>query len=133
MRAFARNKAVTWTHRQEEAAAALVERWTRDTAEQPDVSRFVFAYMNKDIDRLNAELRQVRCDRGEHRFETRHGELAFAVVTASRQLACSLDRVPVQRRQCVVTFVRKPPSLKLIGHSDWNDFLIQLEIGGQFA
>ena len=43
----------------------------------------MFAYTNKDVDRLNAELRQVRLERGElgrdHRFETKHGVHAFAV------------------------------------------------------
>ena len=39
--------------------------WKRDTATEPDATRFVFAYTNVDVDALNAELRQVRRDRGE--------------------------------------------------------------------
>ena len=81
--AFARGKAVTWTTKQDEARVSLVERWKQDTAAAPEKSRFVFAYTNKDVDRLNAALRQVRIDRDElgadHRFETKHGVHAFAV------------------------------------------------------
>ena len=83
VRAFARNKAITWTERQDEARAALVRRWKEDTAEKPDASRFVFAYTNKDVDALNGELRQVRRERGElgpdHTLATKHGEALFAV------------------------------------------------------
>ncbi len=43
-----------------------------------------FAYTNRDVDTLNAELRQVRRDRGEltgpdMQLETKHGRAAFAV------------------------------------------------------
>lgn len=83
LRAFAREKAITWTTKQDEARAALVERWKQDTAAVPERSRFVFAYTNKDVDTLNAALRQVRIERCElgvdHRFETKHGVHAFAV------------------------------------------------------
>ena len=83
LRAFAREKAITWTAKQDEALAALVAAWRRDTASEPERSRFVFAYTNKDVDRLNAALRQVRVERGElrreHRFDTTHGIHAFAV------------------------------------------------------
>lgn len=83
LRAFAREKAITWTAKQDEARAVLVEHWKLDTAAAPERSRFVFAYTNKDVDQLNAALRQVRVERGElgadHRFETKHGIAAFAV------------------------------------------------------
>lgn len=82
--AFDREGAVTWSADGEGARAALVAAWTRDTAAEPSASRFVFAYTNADVDRLNRELRQVRRERGElgssdHRFETRHGAADFAV------------------------------------------------------
>ena len=57
-------------------------RWSRPGSatprSEPGASRFVFAYTNRDVDALNAELRQVRRDRGELagadvRFETKHG------------------------------------------------------------
>ena len=59
---------------------------------EPERTRFVFAYTNKDVDRLNAELRQVRVERGElgrdHRFETK------TACTPSRwAIACS-SRIP---------------------------------------
>jgi len=81
--AFAEHGAITWTRKQDEARTALIERWKADTAEAPEATRFVFAYTNKDVDKLNAELRAVRRERSElgedHRFITKHGEAAFAV------------------------------------------------------
>ncbi len=59
--------AITWTDRGSEARSALVAAWARDTAINPRESRFVFAYTNKDVDALNADLRQVRRARGELR------------------------------------------------------------------
>ena len=76
--------AITWTPDQDAARTALVAAWTRDTAAEPSAKRFVFAYTNKDVDALNAELRQVRRDRGELSgpevaLETKHGVATFAV------------------------------------------------------
>ncbi|MER8555988.1 AAA family ATPase [Mesorhizobium sp. M1217] len=83
LRAFARNKAVVWTSKQDELREKLVERWARDAASNPSASRFVFAYTNKDVDALNKDLRAVRRERGElgedSVFTTKHGEAAFAV------------------------------------------------------
>jgi Ti-type conjugative transfer relaxase TraA len=81
--AFDKAGAITWTRDHEDARAALVAAWKRDTAAEPDATRFVFAYTNIDVDALNAELRQVRRDRGElagedTRFETKHGKADFA-------------------------------------------------------
>jgi Ti-type conjugative transfer relaxase TraA len=81
--AFDTAGAITWTRDHEDARTALVAAWKRDTAAEPDATRFVFAYTNSDVDALNAELRQVRRDRGElagtdTRFETKHGEADFA-------------------------------------------------------
>ena len=82
--AYDRNGAITWTDDQDVAQAALVARWKADTLADPQASRFVFAYTNADVSEINAELRQVRRERGElaspdWRFETKHGEAAFAV------------------------------------------------------
>ncbi len=82
--AFDQAGAITWTDRQDEARSALVEAWKRDAGERPGQSRFVFAYTNRDVDALNAELRQVRRERGELvggdvQLDTKHGVAAFAV------------------------------------------------------
>jgi Ti-type conjugative transfer relaxase TraA len=82
--AFDRAGAITWTDKHEDAQRALVAAWTRDAAERPGASRFVFAYTNRDVDTLNAELRQVRRARGELtgadvEFNTKHGVAAFAI------------------------------------------------------
>jgi len=82
--AFDRHGAITWTADQEAARAALVARWTTDTLADPQASRFVFAYTNADVTSLNAELRQVRRERGELTspdvtLDTKHGAAAFAV------------------------------------------------------
>ena len=75
--------AITWTDDQAAARHALVTAWRRDTASDPHATRFVFAYTNRDVDALNAELRQVRRERGELagpevRFETTHGVADFS-------------------------------------------------------
>ncbi len=82
--AFDQAGAITWTDRQDEARSALVAAWKRDAGERPGQSRFVFAYTNRDVDTLNAELRQVRRERGELAggdvpLDTKHGVAAFAV------------------------------------------------------
>ncbi|HXA70913.1 MAG TPA: hypothetical protein VNW24_10715, partial [Stellaceae bacterium] len=82
--AYDKARAITWTQDQETARAALVEAWKLDTAVKPVAARFVFAYTNRDVDALNAELRRVRRERGELagpevQLETKHAEAAFAV------------------------------------------------------
>ena len=82
--AFDRHGAITWTGDGEAARAAMVARWKADTLADPRASRFVFAYTNADVSQINAELRQVRRERGELaspdvRFETKHGAADFAV------------------------------------------------------
>jgi hypothetical protein len=82
--AFAKNGAIVWTEKQDQARMALVERWRQDTARDPHATRFVFAYTNKDVNALNEDLRAARRERGElsgedARFETKHGAAMFAV------------------------------------------------------
>lgn len=79
---YDQNGAITWTRNQDQARKALVTQWTRDLAAAPDKSRFVFAYTNDDVARLNAELRDVMRRRGElgpdHKLPTADGEKKFA-------------------------------------------------------
>ena len=74
--------AIHWTRTQGEARTELVDQWAKDSAAQPDKTRFVFAYTNDDVQQLNAALRAIRKGRGElgedHQLETAHGCLAFA-------------------------------------------------------
>ena len=84
VQAFDRHGAITWTGDGVDARTALVARWKADTLADPAASRFVFAYTNVDVSQLNAELRQVRRDRGDLvgadvRLETKHGAADFAV------------------------------------------------------
>jgi hypothetical protein len=100
--AYDRHGGITWTADQAAAQAALVARWTADTAADPAASRFVFAYTNADVSQLNAELRQVRRDRGELgspdvRFETKHGPADFAV--GDRVQFTETRRAGTDRRQ----------------------------------
>ncbi len=78
VQAFDRHGAISWTADGDAARAALVERWKADTLADPKASRFVFAYTNADVGEINAELRQVRRDRGELggpdvKLDTKHG------------------------------------------------------------
>ncbi|HWA89795.1 MAG TPA: AAA family ATPase [Rhizomicrobium sp.] len=79
---YADKGTIRWTRTQDEARAALVEQWEIDSDADPGKSRFVFAYTNDDVDRLNRDLRRVRQARGElgtsHAFETKHGRFEFA-------------------------------------------------------
>jgi ATP-dependent exoDNAse (exonuclease V) alpha subunit len=73
---------IKWTRTQEEAQDALVRKWARDTEADSSKTRFVFAYTNDDVDKINFAIRQVRKERGElgedHIFATSRGKQAFA-------------------------------------------------------
>ena len=79
---YDQNGAITWTRSQKQAREALVSQWKRDVAAAPEKSRFVFAYTNDDVARLNAELRDVMRRRGElgadHKLPTADGKQSFA-------------------------------------------------------
>jgi Ti-type conjugative transfer relaxase TraA len=79
---YDRKGAIHWTRTQPEARAQLVDQWTKDSAEKPDKTGFVFAYTNDDVATLNAALRAVRKGRGElggdHEIDTAHGRQSFA-------------------------------------------------------
>jgi Ti-type conjugative transfer relaxase TraA len=76
-------RAIHWTRTQPEARAALVAQWALDSAKDPTKTRFVFAYTNEDVDRLNRALRTTIKERGkmeweDHPFQTRHGRADFS-------------------------------------------------------
>jgi ATP-dependent exoDNAse (exonuclease V) alpha subunit len=77
-----RTKGDPLTRTQDQARAALVEQWARDSTAAPGKSRFVFAYTNADVAQLNADLRAVRHLRGElgedHELPTTDGKQVFA-------------------------------------------------------
>ena len=74
---------IKWTRTQEEAQAALVRKWAADTKADASKTRFVFAYTNDDVSKLNFAIRKVRRERDElgkdHKFKTKRGEEAYAV------------------------------------------------------
>jgi Ti-type conjugative transfer relaxase TraA len=73
---------IKWTRTQEEAQASLVRKWAADTKADPAKTRFVFAYTNDDVSKINFAIRRVRQERGElgedHKFETARGQEAYA-------------------------------------------------------
>lgn len=73
---------ISWADTQSQAADALVQQWTQDSALDPEKSRFVFAYTNQEVDELNAAIRSTRLERGElgppTSIETKHGRADFA-------------------------------------------------------
>ena len=75
--------AIHWTRTQGEARAALVEQWAKDSAAEPDKTRFVFAYTNDDVNQLNAALRARaqgarRAGRGSRAHRPRTAAPTFA-------------------------------------------------------
>jgi hypothetical protein len=73
---------IKWTRTQEQAQAALVRKWAADTKADPSKTRFVFAYTNDDVDKINSAIRRVRRERGElgedHKFSTGRGQETYA-------------------------------------------------------
>jgi ATP-dependent exoDNAse (exonuclease V) alpha subunit len=82
LKIYEQKGSINWTRTQPGARAALIAQWAKDSAVAPEKSRFVFAYTNEDVSRLNAGLRAVRKDRGELgadvEFNTAHGRVPFA-------------------------------------------------------
>jgi len=79
---FSRKGALRWSGRQQQAFDDLVRQWGQDNAETPGKSRFVFAYTNADVLKLNAALRQERAGQGvlgeDRLLPTADGTLPFA-------------------------------------------------------
>ena len=79
---YAAKGGIHWASCESDAADALVQEWTKDTASSPGKARFVFAYTNREVDELNCALREIRVLRGEIGqgvpLQTNHGLAEFA-------------------------------------------------------
>ena len=79
---FDKQGVLRWGATPEDAKAALVAKWTKDSADAPEKSRFAFAATNAEVHDLNAAIRAARKERGDlgadHLLQTREGEKAFA-------------------------------------------------------
>ncbi|PCI38897.1 MAG: hypothetical protein COB46_10125, partial [Rhodospirillaceae bacterium] len=73
---------IHWANNIQGAKTLLVEKWGRDADEKTEKTRFVYAQTNKDVNELNARLRQVRQRRGElgqaHSFKTKRGVIELS-------------------------------------------------------
>lgn len=82
LRAFEDEGRISWSNGQAEAEAALIGKWEADTAASRG-DRFVFAYTNQEVGRLNTALRAIEVERGrvsESRvFKTPGGEIELGV------------------------------------------------------
>jgi hypothetical protein len=80
---FEQQGALHWGKTQKASRDALVAQYIADTVADPTKKRFVFAYTNADVDRLNTEIRAWRRERGElgpnHILPTKDGPVEFAV------------------------------------------------------
>jgi hypothetical protein len=87
---------------QDQARAALVEQWAKDSAAAPDKSRFVFAYTNADVALLNADLRAVRRRAGklgeDHELPTADGRQMFATGDRLQFTGTDKEAWALQRR-----------------------------------
>lgn len=79
---FDRQGAINWRETQDEARAALAERYAADLDAAPGRRRFALANSNADVALLNVDLRAVHRQRGElgadHVLQTKDGPAAFA-------------------------------------------------------
>jgi Ti-type conjugative transfer relaxase TraA len=80
--AFEERGAIHWTADEAAARAALVTKYIEDRQADPTRSAFAFAYTNKEVAALNADIRAKRrelSDLGEdHILPVKDGEAAFA-------------------------------------------------------
>jgi hypothetical protein len=78
LEAFAERGLISWSARLGDSRAALLARYERDTAVEAG-KRFIFAYTNEEVKRLNDEVQAMEVGRGRVRnvrtFETSRGTL----------------------------------------------------------
>jgi hypothetical protein len=78
LEAFADRGWLSWSSRLSDSRNALLARYERDTAEERG-KRFIFAYTNEEVRRLNDAVQAMEIERGRvgelHTFETARGTL----------------------------------------------------------
>jgi hypothetical protein len=79
---FDNRGAITWTQTDDEARAALVQKYAKDLTAEPEKTRFVFANSNAERRALNSDIRALHRERGElgkdHVLQAAEGAEAFA-------------------------------------------------------
>jgi Ti-type conjugative transfer relaxase TraA len=83
LRAYAEHGHVHWSKDLDESRSRLLSDWDQDSRARPDANRFVYAGTNREVNRLNRELRDIRLKRGEVKdtleVETVRGKLMLGV------------------------------------------------------
>ena len=110
---------IKWTRTQEEAQAALVRKWAKDTADDPSKTRFIFAYTNDDVSKINFAIRQTRRERGElgedQEFATARGHEPYAVGDGCKSLAPTKSLGSI-----TATLARSPTSTARRSACNWT-------------
>ena len=79
---FEKKGAINWTETQQDALRGVAEKYAADVAADPSKRRFIFAYTNADVDRLNKFGRDLARHHGQLgedvALKTAAGEVAFA-------------------------------------------------------
>lgn len=65
LRAYAEHGSVHWSADIDESRARLLSDWDQDSRERPEANRFVYASTNREVNRLNRAIRDIRVRRGE--------------------------------------------------------------------
>ncbi|TWB21116.1 AAA family ATPase [Nitrospirillum bahiense] len=65
LRAYAEHGHVHWSGDLDESRDRLLSDWDQDSRERPDGARFVYASTNREVNRLNRAIRDIRLRRGE--------------------------------------------------------------------
>lgn len=101
---------IKWTRTQEEAQAALVRKWAADTKADASKTRFVFAYTNDDVSKINFAIRKVRRERDElgkdHKFTTKRGEEGYAVGDRMQIIGTDRERGLFNGRAGTITKIK---------------------------
>jgi hypothetical protein len=79
---FEKKGAINWTETQQDALRATAEKYAADVAQDASKRRFIFAYTNADVDKLNEFGRGLARHHGQLgddvKLKTSAGEVAFA-------------------------------------------------------